>query len=70
MLDSRAVAAIQLMPSGEYSLCIRGDYEENLGFHSFYRCLKTFKTERDAKAYYGKTYPQGTLVAFDKLTQK
>lgn len=67
-LLSRGVAAIRQDESGGFRLYTRCDYEDNLGIYSFEACRIVFASEALARAHYVKTWPHGTIVAFDDLT--
>ena len=69
MLDSKSVAACLERTPGVFTVYVRGDYLENLGFYGFTRVLRNFASLSDAIKYFRTTYPLGRLVDFDDLTR-
>jgi hypothetical protein len=68
-LDSKAEIAIHEYKPGVFTVCVRGNYLENLKMYSFHRLINTFTEYRLAKAYVQKTYPRANLVSFIELTK-
>ena len=68
MLHSQAIIAIIERQDGKHQILVRQDYEHTLNMWSFTRNRKLFDTDREAKLYAMKRYPQVKLVTFDELT--